>query len=144
MRFPSRYGIVASRFHHEITKNLVTGALDAFRSKGISPKAVDVIWVPGAFELPVAAYAMARRKRYKAVVALGCILQGQTPQYAFISQAAYQGLALASVLSGVPVTSGVITARQWSHARARARLKGLNRGREAALAALKTVQALNS
>jgi len=143
MRSPiARFCIVASRFNREITEALLKGSLEVFRAHRIPRSAVDLVWVPGAFELPVAALRMALSGRYRAIVAVGCILAGETPQFAYLSQAAYQGLSLAGVLSGIPVTSGVVTARRREHARARAKHKGLNRGREAAEAALEMVKTL--
>lgn len=133
---PPRYGIVVSRFNREITEALLQGALSAFHRRGVLPTQVDVLWVPGAFELPVAALKMAKSKRYQGIVALGCILAGETPQFEYLSHATYQGLALAGVTAGVPVTSGVITAKTWKQALERSRKKGLNRGAEAASAAL--------
>lgn len=130
----SRFGIVASRFNREITDRLVEGALGFFRERKVPAAHVDVVRVPGAFELPMAALRLARSGRYRAVVALGCILKGETPQYAYLSQATLQGLMLAGVLTGVPVTSGVVTAQSWSMAKARSAGR-LNRGREAAEAA---------
>lgn len=107
----------------------------AFGSKGVAGSKIDLVWVPGAFELPAAASRLARSKRYQAVVALGCILAGETPQFQFLAQAVYQGLALAGVLSEVPIASGVIVARRWNHALERARKDRLDRGGEAAQAA---------
>lgn len=130
-----RYGIVVSRFNREITESLLRGALRAFGAKGIPRSRVEVRWVPGAFELPVAALELAKSRRCQAVVALGCILKGQTPQYRYLAQATFEGLALAGVLTGVPVTCGVIVAREYRHARARAAGNGMNRGQEAAEAA---------
>ncbi len=131
-----RFGIVASRFNSDITRRLVDGALKGFRGRKVPRAKIDVVWVPGAFELSVAALRMAKSGRYQAIVALGCILAGETPQFSYLSQAVTQGLALAGVLSAVPVTCGVITARRHAHALARSRPNGLNRGREAAQAAL--------
>ncbi len=96
---------------------------------------MDVVKVPGAFELPHRALRMASTGRYRAIIAVGCILEGETAHHRYLSQAALSGLALAGVLSGVPVTCGVITARSWKLALARSQPKGLNRGREAAEAA---------
>ena len=132
---PARFGIVASRFNEPITKALVDGALKAFRRHGIKRSAVDLVWVPGAFELAGAALKMARTRRYRAIVALGCILAGETPQFEFLAHAAFSGLVLAGLLSGVPVTCGVITAKRWKQAVERSRGNGLNRGGEAADAA---------
>lgn len=130
----SRFGIVASRFNGEITDRLVEGAVGFFRRKKVPAGRVDVVRVPGAFELPMAALRLARSGRYRAVVALGCILQGETSQHRYLSQATLQGLMLAGVLTGIPVTSGVITAQSWGKAKARSTGR-LNRGREAAAAA---------
>lgn len=129
------FGIVASRFNRPITNSLVEGALKAFGRHGVKSGAVDLVWVPGAFELPAAALRLARTGRYRAIVALGCILAGETPQFEFLANAAYSGLAMAGLLSGVPVTCGVITARRWKQAVERSRESGLNRGGEAADAA---------
>ena len=134
------YGIVASRFNREITQALLHGALRSFQSHRIPRARIDLVWVPGAFELPVAALRMARSKRYQAIVAVGCILAGETPQFTFLAQAAYHGLVLAGILSGVPVTCGVITARRRAQARERAQESGLNRGFEAAEAAWEMAQ----
>ena len=130
-----RFGIVASRFNEPITKALVEGALKAFQRHGIKRSGVDLMWVPGAFELAGAALKMARTRRYLAVVALGCILAGETPQFEFLAHATFSGLAMAGLLSGVPVTSGVITAKRWKQAVERSRGNGFNRGGEAADAA---------
>ena len=127
-----RFGIVVSRFNPEITQRLLRGAADFLRSKKAG---VEVVRVPGAFELPQAAAKMAATGRYRAIVAVGCILEGETSHHRYLSQAALTGLILAGVTSGVPVTSGLITARSWKLALARSQPKGLNRGREAARAA---------
>lgn len=131
----SRFGIVASRFNREVTLRLVEGALGFFRQRRVPRSRVDVVYVPGAFELPGAAMRLAGTGRYRAIVAVGCILQGETPHHRYLSQAALSGLVMAGVLSGVPVTCGVVMAQSWKAAMARARRRGLNRGREAARAA---------
>lgn len=137
-----RYGILASRFNREITTLLVKGALRSLRAHRVQRSRIDVVWVPGAFELSVAAMRLASSRRYQAVVAVGCILEGETPHWEYLSQATLQGLTLASVLTGVPVTCGVITAREWKQALARAQENGLNRGKEAADAAWELVRSL--
>lgn len=137
---PARYGIVASRFNGEIGRRLVDGAREFFHKKGHPVAAEQVRWVPGAFELPVAALQMARSGRYRAIVAVGCILEGETSHYAYLSQAALQGLMLAGLLTGVPVTCGVITASGWKAAEQRSLKRGINRGREAAQAAWEMTQ----
>ena len=137
MRVPkgSRFGIVASRFNAEITDRLLKGALALFREKRVPRGQVKVVRVPGAFELAGAASRMAKAGKYKAIVALGCILEGETPHYQYLSQATLTGVMMAGLLTGIPVTCGVITAPTWKLALARSQPKGLNRGREAAEAA---------
>ena len=131
----SRFGIVASRFNQEITDRLLQGALESFREKQGPRPRVDVVRVPGAFELAGAATRMAKTGRYKAIVAIGCILEGETPHHRYLSQATLTGVMMAGVLTGIPVTCGMITARSWKLALARSQPRGLNRGREAAQAA---------
>lgn len=135
---PPRFGIVASRFHYPITERLVQAALEFLRTKKVSRRQVEVTWVPGAFELPVAALRLARRrgaKKCRAIIALGCILRGGTRNDRYLASATLTGLATASVLTGVPIASGVVTAQSWSIALARSLRRGTNRGREAAQAA---------
>jgi len=136
-----RFGIVASRFNGPITKALVDGALKVFQRHGVKRAAVDLVWVPGCFELAGAALKMARSRRYRAIVALGCILAGETPQFEFLAHATFSGLTMAGLLSGVPVTSGVITAKRWKQAVERSRGNRLNRGGEAADAAWEMARA---
>ena len=141
-----RFGIVASRFNGEITKSLVKGAVTALESHRIPHAAIDVMWVPGAFELPMAALTMAQTRRYQAIVAVGCILKGETSQYTHLADATYQGLVAAGLISGVPITCGVITAEKWKQAVERSAIKGLNRGGEAAEVAwemVRTVKAIS-
>lgn len=138
---PARFGIVASRFNREISERLVEGARDFFIRRGAVVSAREIVWVPGAFELPVAALRLARSGKVRAVVAVGCILEGETAHYRYLSEAALNGLIVAGVLSGVPVTCGVITARGWKTARDRSQKRGINRGREAAEAAWEMAQA---
>ena len=130
-----RFVILASQFHEPLSRALIDGAVRALHRAGAAADAIHVFWVPGAFELPVVAARLVRRTpRPDAVIALGALIKGDTPQYGYLSEATLQGLMLAGVLSGVPVTSGVVTAQSWKLARARASGR-LNRGREAAEAA---------
>lgn len=130
-----RYGIVASRFNQEITQRLLQGTLDFLRAKKIPQGRVDLRWVSGSFELPLAALKMAQTKRYRFVVAVGCIVEGETSHFRHLSQATLQGLMMAGLMSGIPVACGVITVRDWRQALERSQKKGTNRGREAAKAA---------
>lgn len=126
---------MASRFNSEITDRLVQGAREFFRGKKIAAGSLELVEVPGAFELPHQALRMASSGRYRAIVALGCILEGETSHHRYLSQAVMSGLITAGLLSGVPVTCGVITAQNWKLALARSQPKGVNRGKEAAEAA---------
>jgi 6,7-dimethyl-8-ribityllumazine synthase len=140
--------VVASRFNEAITKRLVAGALSTLKAHGMSPARTRVIWVPGAFELPLMAAHAAKRLRPQLVVAVGCLIKGQTSQYAAIGHAVTEGLCDVSVRAGLPVGLGVIIADSVAQAKARACLPRLsagrrqagghrgNRGEEAALAAL--------
>lgn len=135
----SRFGIVAGRFNGEISRRLVEGARAFLLSKKVPLSDRDIVWVPGAFELSVAALQLARTGHYRAVVAVGCILEGETAHHHYLAQATLNGLLTAGLLSGVPVTCGVITAPSWKAALNRSQKKGLNRGREAAAAAWEMV-----
>lgn len=128
-------GVTVSRFNHEVTSRLLENCLKALGQGGFSGRRVKVLRVPGGFELPWAAQELARRPGCAAVVALGCILQGQTPQNEHIARSAIQHLHDVCLSTRVPVLLGVITPR--THAQAMARTRGaLDRGREAAEAAL--------
>ena len=132
-----RFTIIASQVNPAISRALVRGATDALRRCGASSRRVRVLWAPGAFELPVVAARVAKsRSRPQAVIALGALIRGQTPQYTVIAQAVAQGLEQVSVATGVPVTFGIIVAKTVGQAKARAGGARGNRGAEAALAAL--------
>jgi 6,7-dimethyl-8-ribityllumazine synthase len=135
-----RFAIVASRFHEDIGQCLVEGAREALRRHGAADKDVLVVWVPGAFELPQAALALARRRLVDAVVCVGCVIRGETPHFDYVAGEAARGIAEVGRLTGLPVTFGVITASTQEQAVARAGGRVGNRGEEAALAALELVR----
>ena len=124
-------GVVVARFNREITKAMLESALDALTSAGVSKDAITVMPVPGAFELPLAAMALAKTRRYACVVALGCVIRGDTPHFDFVAGEAASGLQLAALESGVPVAFGVLTCETREQAEAR-----VDRGAEAARTAL--------
>jgi 6,7-dimethyl-8-ribityllumazine synthase len=134
-----RFAIVASRFHEEIGKRLVEGAREALRTHGVPDKDVLVVWVPGAFELPQAALALARRGTVDALVCVGCVIRGETPHFEYVAGEATRGIGEVARLTGVPATFGVITANTREQALERAGGRVGNRGEEAALAALELV-----
>ena len=136
--------LVASEFNRAITRSLVDGAQQVLQDSGVARRQIRTLWVPGVFELPVAAAAAATRLHPEAIIALGCVIKGQTPQYTAIGQAAAEGLAQVSVSTQIPVTFGVIIAESVAQATARAGGQAGHRGREAALAALAMVKLLET
>lgn len=132
----ARFAVVASRFNEPIVKKLVDGAITAFAAGGVPAGMVDVHWVPGAFELPLAAQHLVRTKRYAGVACVGVVIKGETPHYDYVAGQAAAGIRTVGLASGVPVTFGVITALTEEQAWARAGGAVGNRGAEAAEAAL--------
>ena len=139
-----RFAIIASRFHEEIGKRLVEGAREALRRHGAADKDVLVVWVPGAFELPQAALAVARRGGVDGLVCVGCVIRGQTPHFEYVAGEAARGIAEVGRLTGIPATFGVITAETMDQALDRAGGRVGNRGEEAALAAVELVGLLGA
>lgn len=132
-----RFVLVASRVNEPLTRALVRGATGALEQAGAIASHIRVLWVPGAFELPVAAARAVRsRPRPDAVIALGVLIRGETVQYEVLANAVAQGLTQVSVSSAIPVTFGVVVALTLAQARARSGGRMGNRGAEAALAAL--------
>jgi 6,7-dimethyl-8-ribityllumazine synthase len=102
-------GIVVSRFNGEVTGGLLTSALDELAERGVGPDSITVMPVPGAFELPIAAMALAKTRRFACIVALGCVIRGDTPHFDYVASEAASGLQLAAIETGVPVAFGVLT-----------------------------------
>jgi 6,7-dimethyl-8-ribityllumazine synthase len=135
-RGPARVAVIAARFNGEIVDRLVEGALVALRAWGVAARSITVVRVPGAWELPIAAAAVARAGRVDAIVALGCVLRGETSHYDVIVNESARGLAEVARSSGLPVTHGVLACDTPQQALARAGGVAGNKGEEAALAAL--------
>lgn len=131
--------VVASRFNAFIVDRLVEGALATLERCGIEGDAVHLSRVPGAFELPLAAKVLASQERYRAIVALGAVIRGETPHFDFVAGECARGLTDVSLQYGVPVGMGVITCDDVDQARARAGGSVGNKGEEATLAALEMV-----
>ena len=131
------FAVLVSRFNADVTDRLRTGAEQAFREAGAAR--VEVFEVPGAFELPLAAKAAAATRRFDAVVALGCLVRGETPHFDYISSAASHGIMDAALQTGVPVAFGVLTVDTLAQADARALPDRTNKGFEAAAAAIEMV-----
>jgi len=137
-----RFAIVVSRFNSFITERLLHGALDALQRAGATDKDVDVVHVPGSFELPLAAKKLAAVGRYNALIAIGCILRGETAHYDYVCSETARGLQLAQMDSGVPIMFCVLTCDTLEQAIDRAGLKGGNKGFEAGLGAVEMAQLL--
>ena len=131
-----RYLVVVARFNELVTRSLLDGARDAFAEAGVTADALDVIWVPGCFEMPVAAVHGARGGAYRAIVCLGAVIRGDTPHFDYVAGQAASGLMGVSVETGVPVIFGVLTTDTVEQALNRAGLKHGNKGADAARTAL--------
>lgn len=143
-----RIGIVCARWNEAITSRLLRGAQDRLRERGVKPKHVEVVWVPGAFELPLAAKVMAASGRHDAVIALGCVIRGDTPHFDYVAGAAAEGIMRAQLDTGVPVMFGVLTTENLRQALVRSvvdgDVRGDNKGVEAADAALTMAAVLDA
>lgn len=131
-----RVAVVVSRFNDFVTERLLDGAIAALAESGVAGDAVEVLRVPGAFEIPMAAQRMAETGRVSAVVCLGCLIRGATPHFEFIAAACANGITAAAASTGVPMTLGVLTTNSAEEALERAAPGPANKGREAADAAL--------
>lgn len=131
-----RFAVVASRFNHHIVEKLVDGALDALVRHGVAADNLDVVWVPGAWELPLAARKLLASERYNALVAVGAVIRGDTPHFDIVAGEASRGLSSASVEFDTPIGFGLLTCDNEAQAEARAGGVHGNKGWDAALAAL--------
>jgi 6,7-dimethyl-8-ribityllumazine synthase len=130
-----RFGIVVSRFNSFITERLLNGALDALDRAGVGEKQVDVVRVPGSFEIPITAKKLGASGRYQAVIAIGCILRGETAHFDMIASEAARGVQLAQLDTDVPMIFCILTCDTLEQAIDRAGLKSGNKGAEAGLTA---------
>jgi 6,7-dimethyl-8-ribityllumazine synthase len=131
-----RIAVVASRFNEPITKKLVDGAMDALVRHGVAYGDVDLVWVPGAWELPAAARVLLASERYDALVAVGAVIRGETPHFDYVAGESARGLADASAAFETPIGFGLLTCDTTAQAEARAGGDHGNKGWDAALAAL--------
>lgn len=137
-----RFAVVASRFNDTIVEALIRGAVDTLLRHGASEKQIDLIRVPGAFDLPLVVRRAALGKRYDAIVALGAVIRGATPHFDLVAGQCAAGLARASEESGIPVAFGVLTTDSIEQAIERAGTKAGNKGADAALCALELANLL--
>ncbi|HPM43067.1 MAG TPA: 6,7-dimethyl-8-ribityllumazine synthase [Candidatus Omnitrophota bacterium] len=131
-----KFAIVISRFNEFISGKLLEGCLDTLVRHGAQDSSQDVVWVPGAFELPILALKLAKSKKYDGVICLGTVIRGATPHFEFVASEAAKGIAKVSLDTGVPCIFGVITADNLEQAIERAGTKDGNKGRDAAMVAI--------
>ena len=139
-----RVAILVSKFNEEITGGLLWGAREVLKEKNITFDEKDLFWVPGAFEIPLIAKKLALSGRYQAIVALGCVIKGDTAHFEFISLGTSIGIQQVSLETGIPVSFGILTTYTDEQAQARSKKDAHNKGREAALAVIESAQILNS
>jgi len=131
-----KFALVVSRFNDFITERLLSGALDALVRSGAADEDLEVVKVPGAFEIPLVAKKMANTKRFDAVICLGAVIRGSTPHFEYVSAEVSKGVAMASMESEIPIIFGVITTDTIEQAIERAGTKAGNKGWSAAIAAV--------
>ena len=131
-----KFGIIASRFNDFITNRLLEGCLDTLLRHGAKENEVQVLWVPGSFEIPVIAHRMAKSKKYDAIICLGTVIRGSTPHFDYIASEVAKGVAHVSFTTGIPAIFGIITADSIDQAIERAGTKDGNKGRDAAASAI--------
>jgi 6,7-dimethyl-8-ribityllumazine synthase len=139
---PFRFALVVARFNEFITSRLVAGAIDELVRHGASPDNLVQVWVPGSWEIPLAAQKLAQTGKYQAVIGLGCVIRGQTPHFEYVAAEVSKGIAQVALQTGVPVTFGVVTAESLDQAVDRAGAKTGNKGADAARAALEMANLL--
>lgn len=133
-----KFAIVVSRFNGFITERLLSGAMDALNRTGCDPDDIQVVKVPGSWELPVVARELACRKQHHAIICLSALIRGDTPHFDYIAAEAAKGLGQIAMETGVPVSFGVLTCNTLEQAIDRAGTKGGNKGFDAAMSAIET------
>jgi 6,7-dimethyl-8-ribityllumazine synthase len=132
-----KIAIVISRFNEAISKNLLTGAVDCLTRNGVSDDSIDVFYTPGSFEIPTVLATLTKKsKKYSGIVALGCIIRGETPHFEYIASEVSKGIANISIATGIPIGFGIITADTVEQAKDRAGVKSGNKGWDSAMAVL--------
>ena len=138
-----RIAIVASHFNEFITKRLLDGCLSELKRKGVKKSDIIQVWVPGAYEIPVAALKLAKKKTIDAVICLGAVIRGETYHFELVAQGASQGITQAALMTGKPVIFGVLTTETVDQAYKRSEEKGDNKGVDSAQAALSMIDCLS-
>ena len=137
-----RFAFVAARFNDFVVEPLIRGALDALKRHGASDKQIEIVRVPGAFDIPIVARKLALSRRYDALIALGAVVRGQTPHFAYVAGECASGIARIALESGVPIAFGVLTTETMEQAVDRAGGKAGNKGADAALVAIEMANLL--
>lgn len=131
-----KFGIVAGRFNEFIVNKLIAGAADALKRHGVEEGEMELVWVPGSFEIPIAAKRLAASKKYDAVICLGAVIRGATPHFDYVANEVSKGIAGVSLETDVPVIFGVLTTDTLEQAIERAGTKAGNKGYDAAVSAI--------
>ncbi len=139
-----KFALVVSRFNDFITDRLLAGALDALDRHGARDEDINIVKVPGSFEIPLMAKKMAQKEKYDAVICLGAVIRGSTPHFEYVSAEVSKGIALVGLESGIPVIFGVVTADTLEQAIERAGTKAGNKGWAAAVAAMEMANLVES
>lgn len=139
-----KIGIVASRFNEFITSKLIGGALDGLKRHDVNDDDIELVWVPGAFEIPLIASKMAKSGKYDAVICLGAVIRGSTSHYDYVCNEVSKGIAAVSLETGVPVMFGVLTTDNIEQAIERAGTKAGNKGYDCALSAIEMVNLIRN
>lgn len=137
-----KFGIIVGRFNEFITGKLLSGALDGLRRHGLEESSLEIAWVPGAFEIPLAAKKMAKSGKYDGVICLGAVIRGSTPHFDYVASEVSKGVASVSLDTEVPVVFGVLTTDSIEQAIERAGTKAGNKGYEAAVTAIEMANLL--
>lgn len=138
----ARFAIVASRFNSFIVESLIAGAVDTLRRHGVKDTSIDLVRVPGAFEMPLAAQRLAASNRYDGIIALGAVIRGATPHFDYVAGECTKGLAMVSLQHSIPIGFGVLTTDTIEQAVERAGTKAGNKGVDATLSVLEMVSLL--
>lgn len=139
-----KFGIVVGRFNEFISNKLLSGALDALKRHGAGESDIEIAWVPGAFEIPLATQKMAKTGRYDAVIALGAVIRGSTPHFDYVSAETTKGIAKVSLDNELPIIFGVLTTDTIEQAIERAGTKAGNKGWDAAMSAIEMASLFKS
>jgi 6,7-dimethyl-8-ribityllumazine synthase len=139
-----RFAVIVSRFNSFITERLLGGAMDALSRTGAAPDAIDIVKVPGSWEVPLVAGELARQKKHDAIICLSAVIRGETPHFDYVAAEAAKGIAHVSASTGVPVAFGVLTTNTLEQAIDRAGAKSGNKGFDAAMTAIEMANLMRS